>query len=68
MGLSFPSRQTVQFKKNRTAGLSQSNARKKQWALQTSQSVLPKNILLADGGLLANTNWLLVAVNVVLFC
>ena len=28
MGLSFTNRQTVQFKKNRTAGLSQSNARK----------------------------------------
>ena len=28
MGLSFTNRQTVQFKKNRTTGLSQSNARK----------------------------------------
>ena len=57
MGLSFTNRQTVQFKKNRTAG----QMLEKTMGIATSQSVqspcnnVPQNVLLADGSLLVNT-------------
>ena len=54
MGLYFTNRQTVQFKKNRTAGLSQSIARKysRQCKLdnQSSCDNAPKKVSLADVG------------------
>ena len=62
MGLSFTNRQTVEFKKNETAGLSQLNARKNNRQLmKISQSMqspgdsMPKYVLVADDSLLANT-------------
>ena len=60
MGLSFSNRQTVQVRKNRTAGLSQSNARKynSQCKLANQRKTLrqhSKKVLLADGCLSANT-------------
>ena len=61
MGLSITNTQTVQFRKKRTAGLSQSNARKnnRPYKLANQRKVplttCQKNASLADDGLLANT-------------
>ena len=60
IGLSFTNRQTIQFKKNRTAGLSQTNARKYNRQCKPANQckvpvTTPKKVLLADGGSSANT-------------